>query len=178
MAQGRPQRREVRFSGDGRRDLHAEALAPRRRHDPRAEHRSLFAGHPAAPRRQGTIRRPAFRRDGGVGARGLWGCPHAPGDPHREVRRRNRPVEGVRIGRKGGEPPQTGCPRVVQRPREGTPGSRPDGRVGRRRGMMRVAVRGARNAGKACPGLWQDASRQVGRHPAARRDVQETVVRT
>src|SRR3712207_7570067 len=42
-----------------------------RRQDPRALDRPVLARDPAAAGRQGAVRRPALRRDGGVGARGL-----------------------------------------------------------------------------------------------------------
>ena len=57
--------------GDGRHHVHDEAAPPGRRQDPRPLDRSVLAGHAAAARRQGAVRRPAARRDGGVGARGL-----------------------------------------------------------------------------------------------------------
>jgi DNA-directed RNA polymerase subunit beta len=44
-------------------------------------------GHPAAAGRQGAVRRPALRRDGGVGARGLRRRVHAAGDADHQVRR-------------------------------------------------------------------------------------------
>jgi DNA-directed RNA polymerase subunit beta len=48
----------------------------------------LLPRHPAAAGRQGAVRRPALRRDGGLGSRGLRGGLHAPGDAHRQVGRR------------------------------------------------------------------------------------------
>jgi DNA-directed RNA polymerase subunit beta len=44
---------------------------PGRRQDPRALDRAVLARHPAAAGRQGAVRRPALRRNGSVGARGL-----------------------------------------------------------------------------------------------------------
>ena len=64
----RPQRQALPSGGDRRPDLHAQAGPPRRRQDARALHRPLLPGHPAAAGRQGPVRRPALRRDGGVGA--------------------------------------------------------------------------------------------------------------
>ena len=61
----------VRAEGHRRLHLHAEAAPPRRREDPRARDRARTPDHAAAARRQGALRRPALRRDGGVGARGL-----------------------------------------------------------------------------------------------------------
>ena len=63
--------RVVRTAGDGRLHLHAQAVAPGRRQDPRAVDRAVLADHPAAAGRQGAVRRSAVRRDGGLGARGL-----------------------------------------------------------------------------------------------------------
>ena len=69
----------VRAGRDGRLHLHAEAVAPGRRQDPRAVDRMAFAHHPAAARRQGAVRRPAVRRNGSVGARSLRRRAHPPG---------------------------------------------------------------------------------------------------
>src|SRR5947207_1471334 len=63
--------RAVRAEGDRRLHVHPEAAPPRRRQDPRALDRAVLARHPAAARRQGAVRRPALRRDGGLGARGV-----------------------------------------------------------------------------------------------------------
>ena len=82
--------REVRAGHDRRLHLHAEALAPGRRQDPRAVDRTVLAHHPAAARRQGAVRRTAIRRNGSVGARSLRRGAHPPGAPHREVRRCDR----------------------------------------------------------------------------------------
>ena len=67
----------VRPQGDGRLHLHAEAAPPGGRQDPRALDRPVQPRHPAAAGRQGAVRRPALRRDGGVGARGLRRGLHA-----------------------------------------------------------------------------------------------------
>ena len=83
-------RRGVRPAGDGRLHLHAEAGPPGGGQDPRPLDGAVLADHPAAAGRQGAVRRPALRRDGGVGAGGLRRGAHAPGDPHRQVRRRGR----------------------------------------------------------------------------------------
>ena len=82
--------RPVRAERDGRLHLHAEAVAPGRRQDPRAIDRAVLADHAAAARRQGAVRRPAVRRNGGLGARGLRRGAHPPGAPHGEVRRCDR----------------------------------------------------------------------------------------
>ena len=91
-----PHRRAVRAQGDGRLHLHAEAAPPGGRQDPRAFHRALLAGHPAAAGRQGAVRRPALRRDGGLGARGVWRRVYTAGDADGEVGRRVRPDQGLR----------------------------------------------------------------------------------
>ncbi len=59
--------RGLRPQGDGGLHLHAEAAPPGGRQDPRALDRAVLARHPAAVGRQGAVRRPALRRDGGVG---------------------------------------------------------------------------------------------------------------
>ena len=45
--------------------------------------------------RQGPVRRPALRRDGGVGPGGLRRRLYPAGDPHRQVRRRHRPCQDL-----------------------------------------------------------------------------------
>ncbi len=67
----RPHRRAVRPAHHRRLHLHAQAPPPRRGQDPRPVHRPVQPHHPAAAGRQGAVRWPALRRDGGVGARGL-----------------------------------------------------------------------------------------------------------
>ena len=57
--------------------------------------------HPAAAGRQGPVRRPALRGDGGLGARGLRRRPHPPGAADRQVRRRLRPRQDLRGHRQG-----------------------------------------------------------------------------
>jgi DNA-directed RNA polymerase subunit beta len=86
----------LRSQGDGRLHLHAEAAPSRRRQDPRAFDRSVLARHPAAAGRQGAVRRPALRRNGSLGARGLRRRLHAAGNADREVGRRRRPHQGLR----------------------------------------------------------------------------------
>ena len=51
--------------------------------------------HAAAARRQGAVRRPALRRDGSLGARGVRRLVHAAGDAHGQVGRRHRPHQDV-----------------------------------------------------------------------------------
>ena len=86
---------QVRPPGDGRLHLHAEATSSGGRQDPRPLDRPLQPGHSAAARWQGAVRRPALRRDGGLGARSLWRRLHVAGDADGEVRRRGRPHQGV-----------------------------------------------------------------------------------
>ena len=74
---------------------------PGRRQDPRPVDRAVLAHHPAAAGRQGAVRRPALRRDGGVGARGLRRRAHPPGTAHRQVGRRHRPGQDLRVDRQG-----------------------------------------------------------------------------
>ena len=87
----------------GRRALHAEAPPPRRRQDPRPQHRAVQPRHPAAAGRQGAVRWPATRRDGGVGDGGLRRRLRAAGVPDGQVRRRPRPHADVRVDRQGRE---------------------------------------------------------------------------
>ena len=89
-------RRVVRSQGDGGLHLHAQASPSGRRQDPRPFDRPLQPRDPAAAGRQGAVRRPAFRRNGGLGARSLRRRLHAAGDADREVGRRRRPHQGVR----------------------------------------------------------------------------------
>ena len=125
----RPHRRAVRPQGDGGLHLHAEAAPPCGRQDPRALDRPVQPRHPAAAGRQGAVRRPALRRDGGLGARGLRRRLHAAGNAHGQVGRRGRPHQGLRgdrarrrhvRGRHSGE---------LQRAREGNALARPQRRA-------------------------------------------------
>ena len=104
------------FEREGHRRLHVhpEAAAPRRRQDPRPLDRPVLARHPAAAGRQGAVRRPALRRDGGVGARGLRRRVHAAGDADDQVRRHGRAREGLRGDRQGREHRRAVDPRVLQ----------------------------------------------------------------
>src|SRR5205814_1459255 len=99
----------------GRLHLHAEALAPGRRQDPRAIDRAVLAHHPAAAGRQGAVRRPALRRDGGLGARSIRLGAHPPGAAHGEVGRCDRAREDLRGDREGRCVVHGGAARVVQR---------------------------------------------------------------
>ena len=92
----RPHRRALRPQRDRRLHLHAEAAPPRGRQDPRPLHRPILARHPAAAGRQGAVRRPALRRNGSLGARGLWRGLYAAGNADHQVGRRGRPHQGLR----------------------------------------------------------------------------------
>ncbi len=105
----------VRADRDGGLHLHAQAVAPGRRQDPRAVDRAVLAHHAAAARRQGAVRRPAVRRDGGLGARGLRLGAHPPGAAHRQVGRRHGPREDLRGHRQGRRQLHAGSARIVQR---------------------------------------------------------------
>src|SRR4029450_1673017 len=95
--------------------LHVAPPPPRRLQDPRAVDRTVLADHAAAARRQGPVRRPALRRNGSVGARGVWRRAHPAGTAHREVGRCNRPREDLRIHREGRRVLHGWPPGVVQR---------------------------------------------------------------
>ncbi len=115
----------VRAGRDGRLHLHAEAVAPGRRQDPRALDRPVLAHHAAAARRQGAVRRTAVRRDGSVGARGLRRGAHPPGAAHREVGRRHGAREDLRGDRQGRRVVPAGAAGVVQRPHPRAAGAVP-----------------------------------------------------
>ena len=129
--------RAVRSQGDGGLQVPPEAAPSRRRQDPRPLDRPLQPRHPAAAGRQGPVRRPALRRDGGVGARSLRRRLHAAGDADRQVRRRGRPHQGLRgdrarrrrvRGRHSGE---------LQRARQGDARAGPQRRAGQLGGVPR-----------------------------------------
>ena len=110
----RPHRRALRPAGHDRLHVHPEAAAPGGRQDPRALDRPVLARHPAAAGRQGAVRRPALRRDGGVGARGVRRRLHPAGDADHQVRRHRRPRQGLRGDRQGREHPGALDPRELQ----------------------------------------------------------------
>ena len=97
--------------------IHARSIGP---YPPR---------HPAAAGRQGAVRRPALRRDGGLGAGSLRRRLHAAGDADREVRRRRRPDQGLRVDRQGRGQLRGRRAGIVQRPRQGNPLARPQHRA-------------------------------------------------
>ncbi len=121
----RANRRHVRPQGDRRLHLHVEAASPGGRQDPRPFDRPVLAGHPAAARRQGAVRRPALRRNGGLGARGLRRRLHVAGDADRQVGRRGRPHQGLRGHGARRRHVRGGHPRVVQRAGQGNALARP-----------------------------------------------------
>ena len=116
--------RAVRSQGHGRLQVRAEAAPPCRRQDPCPLDRPLQPRHPAAAGRQGAVRRPAVRRDGGVGARGLWRRLHAAGDADRQVGRRRGPHQGLRGDRARRRFVRGRHPRELQRARQGNAGAR------------------------------------------------------
>ena len=119
----------------GRLHVHPEARPPGRRQDPRPLHRPVLDDHPAAAGWEGPVRRPALRRDGGVGPRGLRRRLLPAGAAHHQVRRRARPRQGLRGHRQGREHPRAGHPRELQGAHQGDAGPLPQrrGAVGRRR---------------------------------------------
>ena len=115
----RPHRRCVRSQGDGGLHLHAQAPPSRRRQDPRPVDRTVLARHPAAAGRQGAVRRPALRRNGGLGARSLRRRLHPAGNADGEVGRRRRPHQGVRGDRARRRHVRSGHSRKLQRAGQG-----------------------------------------------------------
>ena len=115
----RPHRRCVRSQGDGGLHLHAQAAPSRRRQDPRPVDRTVLARHPATAGRQGAVRRPAFRRNGGLGAGSLRRRLHLAGNADGEVRRRRRPHQGVRGDRARRRHVRSGHSRKLQRAGQG-----------------------------------------------------------
>ena len=108
-------RRRVRTAGHRGLHLHAQAVAPGRRQDPRTLDRTVLAYHPAAAGWQGAVRRTALRRDGGLGARSVRRSLHPAGAAHREVGRRLWPYQDLRGHRQGRSGDRTRCAGVVQR---------------------------------------------------------------
>ena len=144
----RPHRRALRPEGHRRLHVHPEAPPPRRRQDPRALDGAVLARDAAAAGRQGPVRRPALRRDGGLGARGLRGRVHPAGDADHQVRRHGRAREGLRGDRQGREHRRAVDPRVLQGAPQGDAvagARRPRHLRGRRRG------RGAGGGRRAAP---------------------------
>ena len=117
----RAYRRGVRPPGDRRLHAHAEAASPGRRQDARALHRAVQPGHAAAAGRQGAVRWPALRRNGGLGAGSVRRGLHAAGDAHGQVRRRQRSYQGLREHRQGRAQDRGRDAGIVQRAGEGNP---------------------------------------------------------
>ena len=79
LAVRRPYRRTLRSAGDRGLHVHAQAQPSGRRQDACPFDRTVQPGHAAAAGRQGAVRRPALRRDGGLGSGGLWRSLYAAG---------------------------------------------------------------------------------------------------
>ena len=144
----RPHGRAVRSQGDGRLQVPAEAAPPGGRQDPRPLDRPLQPRHPAAAGRQGAVRRPALRRDGGVGAGGLRRRLHPAGDADREVRRRGRPHQGLRGDRARRRRLRGRHPGELQRARQGDARAGPQRRAGQLGGSVCSDRGGAQGAGR------------------------------
>jgi DNA-directed RNA polymerase beta subunit len=117
----RPHRRPVRAPDDCRLHARAEAAPPGGRQDARPLHGPVLAGHAAAAGRQGAVRRPAFRRNGSVGAGSLRRFLRPAGNADREVRRRAGPYQGVRVHRQGRARHRGRHAGIVQRAGQGNP---------------------------------------------------------
>ena len=115
----RPHRRGLRQPDLGGLRLHLEAGPHGRRQDPRPLDRPVLDDHGPAAGRQGPVRWPALRRDGGLGPRGLRRRLRAPGAAHRQVRRHEGPRARLRGDRQGPEPARAGDPGVLQGPHQG-----------------------------------------------------------
>ena len=115
----RPHGRRLRAPGHRR--LHAcpETAPPGGRQDACPLDRPVLAGDPATAGRQGAVRRPALRRDGGLGAGSLWRLVHPAGNADGQVRRRQRPHQGLRVHRQGGARDRSRHAGVVQRVGQG-----------------------------------------------------------
>jgi hypothetical protein len=111
------------------------------------DNRSVLARHPATAGRQGAVRRTAFWRNGGVGARGLRRGLHAAGNADGEVRRRRRPHQGVRGDRARRRHVRGRHPRVLQRAGQGNALARPQRRPAQFQGWFGVNLRGGRVRG-------------------------------
>ncbi len=101
----RPHGRAVPPEGHRRLHVYAEARPPGGRQGTRPRHGALQPDHPAAPGRQGALRRAAFRRDGGLGAGSLRRRPHPAGAADRKERRYRGPHQDIRVDGQGREPP-------------------------------------------------------------------------
>ena len=77
------------------REIHAQAAPSGGRQDPCPLDRAVLAGHPAAAGRQGAVRWTALRRNGGLGAGGVWRRLYVAGNADGEVRRRFGPYQSL-----------------------------------------------------------------------------------
>ena len=148
--------------------LHAQAPPPGGGQDPRPVDRPVQPHHPAAAGRQGPVRRPALRRDGGLGARGLRRRQHPPGAADREVGRRPRARPDLRGHRQGRGDPAAAGPRVLQGPHQGASQPRPQRRDPRPERRGDPARRGRRVRRTCCPtsaGSTSPGSRTESRTP-------------
>ena len=93
--------------------IHARAVGPY----------SLVTQQPLG--RQGAVRRPALRRNGSLGARGLRRGLHLAGTSHRQVRRRARSHAHLRINREGRQLARSRHPGIFQRLNQGNAVVRP-----------------------------------------------------
>ena len=112
----RPHRRGVRPPGHRRLHLHAQAPPPGRGQDPRPLDRPVQPDHPAAAGWQGAVRRPALRRDGGLGARGLRrratssrSCSPSSRTTSSAASRRTRPSSRARRSSRRASPSRSRC---------------------------------------------------------------------
>ena len=160
----RPHRRALRGQSHGRLHVHPQAAAPGRRQDPRPFDRPLLARHPAAAGRQGAVRWPALRRDGGLGPGGLRRRLHAAGDAHGQVRRHGRPGQGLRGDRQGREHPRALDPGVLQSAAEGDPEPLARRQRRLRRGRRRDR-RGGRRPAESGRGAGHGPDRRPRRRP-------------
>jgi DNA-directed RNA polymerase subunit beta len=141
-------RRRHRCGRDRRLHVRAQAPPPGRRQDPRAFDRPLLDDHAAAAGREGPVRRPALRGDGGLGAGGVRRRLRPPGAPHDQVRRHDRSREGLRGHREGRQRARAGHPRVLQGARQGDAGPLAERRGPRQPGR---GHRAARERGRGVP---------------------------
>ena len=169
----RAHRRHVRPQGDGRLHLHAEAAPPRGRQDPRPLDRPLQPRHPAAAGRQGAVRRPALRRNGGVGARSLRRRLHAAGNADGEVGRRRRPHQGLRGDRARRRHVRGRHSGIVQRAGQGDALARPQ----RRPAQLQATARRRRRCPRRPSKRTTEDQSDGGRMTSKRRRRPESAVR-
>ena len=139
VAARRSHRRSLRAPGHGRLHARPEAPPPGGRQDARTFDRPVLARHPAAAGRQGAVRRPALRRNGSLGAGSVRRGLRSAGNADREVRRRERPYEGVREHRQGRTRDRRRHAGIVQRAGQGNSFARYRHRVGKELNVNRPA---------------------------------------